>query len=334
MRIIVDGFGGDNAPLEVIKGCRMAVDSQDVEITITGRESEIVKVAQENDISLHRIAIEDCPDVISVEDDPTDILKKFSESSMARGIKMVADGQGDAFITAGSTGAFVVGSTFIARRMKGVKRPALATIVPGNDAPFFLVDIGAHAECRPNMHPQFALMGYTYMKNVAGIENPTVALVNIGVEETKGGVLQQEAYEILKRLPINFCGNVEPRDVPYGKYNVVVCDGFTGNVIVKLTEGVVSAFMSNLKNIFMSSPLTKIASLTVKKGLRAFKQKMDYSEHGGAPLMGIQKPVFKAHGSSDAKAFMNTVRQAKLYVESDVNAKLEAALAQMSTHGE
>lgn len=334
MKIVVDGFGGDNAPIEILKGCQMAVSLLDVDLIVTGKRDKIIKTAKENDISLDRIEIEDCPDVISMEDEPTDILKKLSESSMARGLKMVSQGIGDAFVTAGSTGAFVVGATFIVKRMKGVKRPALASIVPGNDAPFFLVDIGANAECRPNMLAQFAMMGHVYMKNVAGIENPTVALVNIGEEETKGGALQQETYEILKKMPINFVGNVEPREVPYGKYNVVVCDGFTGNVIIKLTEGVVEAFMSNLKNIFSSSILTKISFLTVKKGLRDFKKKMDYSEHGGAPLMGIQKPVFKAHGSSDAKAIMNTIRQAKLYVHSDVNDKLEIAISQMSADGE
>lgn len=327
MKIIVDGFGGDNAPLEILKGCAMAVDEYGVSITITGKQEELHKIAHENDISLKGIDIEHAPLVMSVCDEPTEILKSMKDSSMAVGLKLLANGQGDAFVTAGSTGAATVGATFIVKRIKGIKRIALATPIPSDNGCYFLIDCGANADCRPEMLTQFAVMGSAYMEKIMNIEKPKVGLVNIGAEPTKGTALQLESYEMLKNAPVNFIGNVEARDLPYGECDVAVADGFTGNVILKLTEGVGMTMYGNIKRIFTKNLVSKLAAMLIMKGLKDFKKKMDYTEYGGAPLMGTSKPVFKAHGSSNAYAIKNAIRQAVKFVDGNVIQKIEEGLA-------
>lgn len=325
MKVIIDMYGGDNAPKAPILGAAMAAKELGVEIVAVGNEAEMRKICEENDISGFEFI--DAPMVMPVCAEPTEVMKSYKESSLAVGLRALADGRGDAFVSAGSTGAIVVGATLIVKRIKGIKRAALASVIPGLDRSYMLLDLGANVECRPEMLCQFASMGSIYMNKLEGVENPEVGLINIGAEESKGGELQKEAYKLLKESDLNFIGNVEPRDLPKGVCDVAVADGWTGNIVLKLTEGLVSAFGKKLKGVMMSSLLTKLGALTMKGALTDFKKSMDYTERGGAPLLGIAKPVIKAHGSSDPKAFMNAVRQAKAFYEQDVVGNISAAVA-------
>lgn len=318
MRIIVDAFGGDNAPLEMIKGAAMAVDTLDVDVTLVGKEETIRAVAAEHVISLEKMDIIDAPDVMEMEDEPRTILKAKKNSSMAEGLRRVAAGEGDAFVSAGSTGALIMGATFIVKRIKGVSRPALSPLIPSDNEPFLLIDCGANADCRPEMLVQFAQMGHIYMTRVLGRKEPKIGLLNIGTEECKGTALQQETYQLLKQSDLPFIGNVEAREVPAGAADIVVADGFTGNILLKCIEGTTSTLMRNIKGIFKSNFITMLAALMVKPQIGAFKKKMDVSEHGGAPIIGVSKPVIKAHGNSDAKAFCSAIRQAANFAQSGV----------------
>ena len=238
MRIIVDAYGGDNAPEAVLRGCRMAADQWKCEIILTGDGEKLRARAAELGVSLEGMTIAEAPDVFPMEAEPTAIMKQYKDSSMARGLQMLAEGGGEALVSAGSTGALVVGGTLIVKRIKGVKRPAIGTVVPCKDGCFMMLDSGANHDCRPEMLRQFGLMGSVYMKRILGVPNPRVGLVNIGVEETKGTELQVEAYGLMKEAGYNFIGNVEAREVPLGGCDVAVCDGFTGNIILKTTEGI------------------------------------------------------------------------------------------------
>lgn len=318
MNIIVDAFGGDNAPLEVIKGCRMAQENLGINITLTGDKNIISKTAEENQIDISGMKIEHSDSVIDIHEEPSEILKSRNDCSMAVGLKLLSEDKGDAFVCAGSTGALVVGSTFIAKRIKGIKRAVLAPILPTAKGHVMLVDGGANVDCRPEMLVQFALMASAYMEKVKGIKKPKVGLINVGAEDTKGRELEIEAYRLLENSPVNFCGNLEARDLPKGDFDVAVSDGFTGNVALKLYEGMGSFFSGELKNIFSGGILSKLSALMVMDKIKKFKKRMDYTEEGGAVLMGISKPVIKAHGSSDAKAFYNAVRQAKNCVDGGV----------------
>lgn len=325
MKVIIDMYGGDNAPKAPILGAAMAAKELGVDIVAVGNEAEMRKICEENGISGFEFI--DAPLVMPVCAEPTEVMKSYKESSLAVGLRALADGRGDAYVSAGSTGAIVVGATLIVKRIKGIKRAALASVIPGLDRSYMLLDLGANVECRPEMLCQFASMGSIYMNKVEGVPNPEVGLINIGAEESKGGELQKEAYKLLKESDLNFIGNVEPRDLPKGVCDVAVADGWTGNIVLKLTEGLVSAFGKKLKGVMMSSLLTKLGALTMKGALTDFKKSMDYTERGGAPLLGIAKPVIKAHGSSDPKAFMNAIRQAKAFYEQDVIGTISAAVA-------
>ena len=325
MKVIIDMYGGDNAPKAPILGAAMAAKELGVDIVAVGNEAEMRKICEENGISGFEFI--DAPLVMPVCAEPTEVMKSYKESSLAVGLRALAEGRGDAYVSAGSTGAIVVGATLIVKRIKGIKRAALASVIPGLDRSYMLLDLGANVECRPEMLCQFASMGSIYMNKVEGVPNPEVGLINIGAEESKGGELQKEAYKLLKESDLNFIGNVEPRDLPKGVCDVAVADGWTGNIVLKLTEGLVSAFGKKLKGVMMSSLLTKLGALTMKGALTDFKKSMDYTERGGAPLLGIAKPVIKAHGSSDPKAFMNAIRQAKAFYEQDVIGTISAAVA-------
>ena len=318
MRIIVDAYGGDNAPDAVLQGCRMAADRWKCEIILTGDEQKLRQRAAELSVSLEGIGIADAPDVIPVEAEPTAILKQYQQSSMARGLQMLANGEGEAFVSAGSTGALVVGGTLIVKRLKGVKRPAIGTVIPCQGGCFLLLDSGANHDCRPEMLRQFGLMGSVYMKRIIGVPNPRVGLVNIGTEETKGTELQVQAYQLMKEAGYNFIGNVEAREVPLGGCDVAVCDGFTGNILLKTLEGLATLFMGELKAIFMKSLPNKLAAAAVKKDIKGLKKQFDSAEYGGALLLGSRSPVIKAHGSSDAKAFYNAIRQAISCCENNI----------------
>lgn len=342
-RIIVDAFGGDHAPLEVLRGCAMAIEEFnpkhnksasagerqfDLKITLTGSEDFLRSLAHKEKISLEGIDIVHTESIIPVEADPVEILKRYENSSMARGFKLLAEGEGDAFVTAGSTGAAVVGATFLLKRLRGVKRAAIATVIPNAKGAFLLLDAGANSECRPDMLLQFGVMGSVYMNKVMGIENPRVGLVNIGVEENKGTGLQVGARALLEKAPLNFVGNVEAREVPLGGCDVAVADGFTGNVMLKLIEGMAKFFSGEIKGMLKSNLLTTLGSLTLMGGLKRFKKKLDYTEYGGAPLLGFKKTVIKAHGSSNAKAIKNAIGQAIKCCDNNIVAEIEQAIAE------
>lgn len=328
MRIIVDAFGGDNAPAAVIEGCVEAASEYGQEIVLVGRSDVINDVLDKNEWSRKNLYISDAPDIITMENEPTDILKNLKNCSMSVGLRLLADGQGDAFVSAGNTGALVVGSTFIVKRCKGVKRAAIATLLPTfGDGPMLLIDSGANVEVRPEMLMEFGVMGYVYMQKVMNVENPRVALLNVGAESTKGGSLQTGAYELLKKAGINFTGNIEGRDIPVGACDVAVADGFTGNVVLKTVEGVASAMVHELKDMFKSSAVSKLAAAMMLRQMKEFAKRFDYSEYGGAPLLGISRPVIKAHGSSDALAIKNAIRQAREFAESDAIDVIKNTLA-------
>ena len=328
MRIAVDAFGGDNAPLEIVKGAALASKELGVEITLTGDETEIKKIINENSLEFTgEVKFIDTKDVISMHDEPTSILKAHSNSSMALAFKEVANGDADAIVTAGSTGAVVVGGTLIIKRIKGVKRPALGGLIPAPNGHYMLMDMGANAECRPEMLSQFGVMASVYLKNVEGIENPKIGLLNIGVEDTKGGELQTEAYKLLSQAPINFVGNIESREMPKGVCDALITDGFTGNIALKLIEGTATTFFKLVKGALYKNIFNKLAALVIKKDLYALKSMMDSSEVGGAPLLGVKATVIKAHGSSNAKAFKNAIKQAVIFTENGVIEKISADLS-------
>ncbi len=327
-KIIVDAFGGDNAPLEVIKGCERAVRELGVSIILTGSEEKIKKCAAENGLSLSGIEIVHTDDVFDIHEEPKEIMKSGKNSSMALGLNLLSEGKGDAFVSAGSTGALVMGATFIVKRIKGIKRIAPSPILPGDKGSFILLDAGANTECRPEMLVQFAVMGSAYMEKVMGVKSPKVGLLNIGSEETKGRELEIEAYKLLEKSGLNFAGNIEARDLPKGEVQVVVTDGFTGNIVLKLYEGMGSFFAKRVKWIF--SGAGKLGAIFSLGKIKAFRKQMDYKEVGGSALLGVRKPVIKAHGSSDGTAFFNAVRQAKKCVEGNVAGVTESYVARMS----
>ena len=331
MKILLDMMGGDNAPLAPLAGAAQAVKEYGVEIVGLGDEALLRKTAQENSIPLDGISFVHCTETIEMCDEPSRAVRRKKDSSLVVGLNMLKDGQGDAFVSAGSTGALHVGTSLIVRTLAGVKRPALATIVPAKKQPYLLVDCGANAECRPEMLAAFGVMGSCYMQKVMSRPDPAVALANNGAEETKGTPMLREAHQRLKATPgIRFVGNIEPRDVPMGDADVVVCDGFTGNVILKLSEGMAKMLLGMLKDIFLANLGGKVAYLLVRKGLHGLKKQMDADEYGGAPLLGARRPVIKAHGSSNAKAIRNAIRQAKTCVESDLCGTMQRALAELA----
>ncbi|WP_367926163.1 phosphate acyltransferase PlsX [uncultured Ruthenibacterium sp.] len=329
MTIIIDAMGGDNAPVEILKGAAQAVREYGVSIIAVGNAQKIEKAVRDNNLDLSDITVVNATEEISMCDEPTAAIRHKKDSSMVVGLRMLAEGKGDAFVSAGSTGALLAGATLIVKRLKGVKRPAIGTVIPGANHPFLLLDSGANVECRPEMLDAFATMGSVYMEKVLGVRDPKVALVNNGAEETKGTPNYVAAHALLKENKnIHFAGNVEPKDIPQGDVDVVVCDGFTGNVILKLTEGLAKMLVGQIKGVFLKNIWTKLAFLAVKSGMKDFKKKLDADEYGGALMMGVQHPVIKAHGSSNAKAFKNAIRQAKACVEGNVVRTMADKLAQ------
>ena len=326
MTIIVDAFGGDNAPLEIIKGCALAVEEFGVNILLTGREEIIRKTAEENNVSLNNIEIEDCSEVITMEDEPNSVLKTKKDSSMAVGFRMLNEGRGDAFISAGNSGALCVGATLAVRRIKGIKRPAFAPVLPSESGFFMLLDGGANVECRPEMLYQFALMGSVYMEKVMKVSNPKIGLANVGTEDHKGTELYRDTYKLLRDSKLNFIGNVEGRDIPKGICDVVVCDGFAGNMILKTYEGVAITLMKKMKHMFTDSFKGKLAAGLVMKDLKELKEKFNYNAYGGAPILGASKPVFKAHGDSKAVTLRNAIKLSMDYVAGKAIDEITSAL--------
>ena len=319
MKIIVDGFGGDNAPYCVVSGCVKAVENYGIEIIITGDEEKLNKVFSDNSFSKKNITIVNSDCVIDMHDDAKLIIREKKNSSMGLGLQMLAENKGDAFVSAGSTAALVFGASTLVKRIKGVKRPSLAAVIPSDTGYYMLLDSGANIECRPEMLRSFAIMGHYYMQKIMKIDSPRVALLNNGTEDTKGRELELLSYKLLSDTKdINFIGNIEARQVPLGDCDVLVTDGFSGNILLKTTEGMGKLISNNLNAIFKASTISKIGALFVLKGIKKFKTKMDYKSVGGAPLLGVKAPVIKAHGSSDEIAFMNAIRQAKEFAENNV----------------
>lgn len=330
MKIIVDAFGGDNAPDEILKGCAQAAEQLGIDIVLTGNEEIIKQRAKALEISdaISKMEIINCSDVISMNDEPTSVVKEKKESSMAIGLQALAEGKGDAFASAGNSGALVVGSTMIVKRIKGIKRVTFAPVMPKNEGFFMLSDGGANVDCRPNMLLQFAQMATVYMKHVMKVENPRVGLINVGEEEHKGDDLRLETYHLMKEASdINFVGNVEGRDMCFDGADIVITDGFNGNVILKVYEGVASVLMGKIKGIFTKNLKNKLAAAAVMGDMRELKKSVDYHEHGGAPIMGATKPVFKIHGSAKDRTVLSALRLTKAYVESGVVEKITETLA-------
>ena len=334
MKIIIDAFGGDNAPLEILKGCALCADKYDgVKLVLVGNKEIMEKVAAENDISLEPFEIYDAPDVIGMEEESGEIMKSKKNSSMAVGLQLLADGKGDAVLSAGNSGAGVMGATLVVKSIKGNKRAAFAPVMPTSKGPVLLIDSGANIEVRPEMLHQFGIMGSIYMENVLGVRSPRVALANVGTEDHKGGELQHEAFRLLKSSDINFIGNMEARDIPAGATDVIVADGFTGNVIIKMYEGVAKELFGKIKGVFLKNFKTKLAALLLKKELYELKQYFDYNQYGAAPVMGVSKPVLKTHGSAKSDAIVTAVKSVIDCVENDVTGKITEKIAQMKERG-
>lgn len=329
MKIILDAMGGDYAPLEVVKGAALAAGQYpQAQLILTGNEDKIRSAAKESDVNLDGVQIVHAEEVITMEDDPMSILKSKKNSSMGVGLRLLRE-DGDAFISAGNTGALHTGASLIVRCLPGVHRACIGTVLPFV-TPVLLLDSGANASIQPEYLAQWALTGTVYASKILGVENPRVGLLNIGAEETKGTPAVAAAYKILKELSgIQFVGNVEAREVPFGKCDILLTDGFTGNILLKYTEGMGAMFFGMIKELFYQNAVTKFAALAVKKGLRNIRDTFDASAYGAAPIIGIAKPVFKAHGNSDAPTIANAVRQAVRYLESGA----ARAMAELSFAG-
>jgi len=326
MILAVDGMGGDNSPQEIVKGCIKAIEKFDVKIIITGPEDVIKGELSKYTYDIKKVEVLDAKDVISLNEPPVMAIRTKKESSLYKAINLVKKGEADGIISAGSTGALLAGSLLIIGRIRGIDRPALAPIMPGKNNKFMIIDCGANAECKPKNLLQFAYMGKAYYQNVLKKENPTIGLINIGAEEEKGNELTKEAYQLLKNSDLNFVGNVEPRDIPSGNTDILVSDGFVGNTVLKMYEGVASNIFSILKQEMMSSFKSKIGALLLKDVFKGFKKKFDYKEEGGAPFIGVKGICIKAHGSSDARAIYNGIRQAVLCYDNDIVGKIEEGI--------
>ena len=308
VKIIVDAMGGDNAPQAIVEGCINAVEQEkDFNILLVGKESQINKILKDKKYTGTRIKVYNAEEVISNHDEPSKVVKQKKNSSMVVAFNLLKNGYGDLVISCGSTGAILTCSVMILKRLKGINRPALGTLIPTKIGNALLLDSGLNAECKPINYVQFAIMGTYYMRHLLGIKHPKVGLVNIGTEAEKGTETVKEAYELLRESEITFIGNVEGNDVIGGSADIVVCDGFTGNVMLKLLEGTASFFVGELKNIFFKNITTKLSALLVKEGIKSFKAKIDSDSLGGAPVLGIDGLVIKSHGNSNAKTIENVV---------------------------
>ena len=328
MRIILDGMGGDNAPLEIVKGAVEASSKIDHQIVIVGREDEINAELAKYNYDESKIQVVHASEVIENEDSPVKAIRRKTDSSMVKGLTMLKDGEGDLFISAGNTGAYMAGSLFILGRIPGIDRPAISSIYPiaGGALPSIIVDAGANSECRPSNLLEFAIMGSLYMEKVMDRKNARVGLVNLGIEENKGTTVTKAAHKLLKEADINFIGNVEARDVPKGACDVIVCDGFTGNIILKLTEGFAWNLLKTMKKKFTDGISAKMGAVLLAGKVKEIKDEFDYSEYGGAPILGVNGHVLKIHGSSGSAAVRNAIIKGIPYAQENVVGRITSAM--------
>ena len=332
MRILIDAMGGDNAPEAIVQGAVTAAGEFGAEVVLVGREAE-VRECLERCGGGKRVSVVNADEVITMEDDPSTATRRKKNSSMSLALQMLHQGEGDACVSAGSTGALLSGATLTVRRIPGIRRACFAPVVPNGERGVIIADCGANAECTAEYLLQFAYMGSFYSQEILGCDAPRVGLLNIGTEESKGTVLQKETYALLTQADVEgrlrFVGNVEPTQLLSGQVDVVVCDGFSGNVLLKSVEGTAGFLMNRLKKTLTRSTANKLAALVLRKDLGELKALLDVSEVGGTPLLGLTRPVIKAHGSSDARAIRSAVKQAIACVEADVCGRIEKNIAQM-----
>ena len=318
MKIVLDCMGNDNGPEVMVEGAKQAMSvNDDLNIIFIGNKEKIDKLLK--DSYKDRITVINATEEITNNESPVKAIRTKKDASLVKGMNLLKEGKGDAIISAGSTGALLAGAVFIVGRLKGIQRAALTTVYPTKNKPSLLLDIGANVDCKPEFLEQFAIMGSVYADKILNRKNPKIGLANIGAEAKKGNSLVKEAYDKLIDLDnINFIGNIEVRDLMKGEVDVIVCDGFVGNVILKTTEGTALTIFDLLKETFLSKTIYKIGALLLKSGLKTFKRKFDYSEYGAAPLLGVKAPVFKAHGSSNSKSIKNAILCAVDYLNKDI----------------
>jgi len=329
MRIILDAMGGDYAPQVAVEGAVMAARELGVEVILVGREDVIRAELAKHNTSGLSLPIVHASQVIEMQEHPAAAVKAKPDSSMVVGMKMLKRGEADAFVSAGNSGGVLAAAIFHLGRIKGIKRPALATPYPTTKGFCFLIDVGANTDCKPDYLLQFALMGHVYAERVMGIKNPRIGLLSNGEEETKGTMVVQEAHQLLKASGLNFIGNVEGKDIPAGMADVVVSDGFTGNVVVKLSEGLAMALMGVIKEEIKKRPLAILGGLLARPAFKAVAKRLDYREYGGGPLLGVDGVVIVAHGRSDAIAIKNAIRAAKKAVEGGILKAIKEGLEEM-----
>ncbi len=325
--VAVDAMGGDNAPMETVKGAVAAAAEFKFKIILVGIREKIETELNKYSYDKNLISIVNASEVIETDEVPTLAVKQKKDSSIVVGLNLLKEGKAGAFVSCGNTGALLTGATVIVGRIKGVERPALGTLIPNTKGFSFLIDSGANVDAKPSYLLQFGKIGSVYMENVLNIENPRVGLCNIGAEKEKGNALTKEAYELLSDSGINFIGNAEARDIPQGVCDVIVCDAFVGNIILKYSEGFAKAIMSIIKQELMSGTISKAGALLSKGAFRNVKKRFDYQEVGGAPFLGLKALVVKAHGSSNAQAFKNAIKQCGVFIERDIVSKIESNLA-------
>ncbi len=320
--IALDAMGGDNAPLQIIQGGVNAAEKFDVKILLVGNESIIKEHLKDMSYNKDKIEVIHADEVITAHDSPTEAIKNKKNSSMMVGLKLVKEQKAKAFVSAGNTGALLAGATVSVGRIKGIDRPAIATLFPNERNFTFLIDSGANAEVKPHYLAQFALMGFIYMQSIMGIDNPKVGLLNIGSEEEKGNTISKEAFKILRESDLNFIGNVEGNGFAKGDADVVVCDGFTGNIVLKFAEELSMSLFRVIKKEITASFISKLAASILSPSFKRIKKRMDSSEYGGAPLLGLNGLVVKAHGSSNDFAIENAIKQCVNFIDSDIVDKI------------
>jgi glycerol-3-phosphate acyltransferase PlsX len=332
MRIAIDAHGGDHAPDEIIKGCALALEKYpDVELIIAGDRQIVNNALHSLGADCSRTEVRHATQVIEMAESPVAAIKAKKDSSLVKALQAVAKGDAHAFVSAGNTGAVLAGATMIVRRISGVRRPALAPMIPtSKGTPVMLIDCGANVECKPDYLAQFGVIGSIYMSRVLGVEYPRVGLINNGLEAEKGNELTKAAYKLLENMPINFVGNIEAREINAGAVDIAVCDGFVGNVVLKLSEGLAGALFSMMKEEFTSGFRTKLGALLLKPAFKRIKMKMDYTEYGGALFLGVNGGVIKAHGSSNAKAIAAAINQAREMVLSDVVGLIRGGISELA----